>query len=217
LIAIYWIFWPTFSWNQKMTVEVEVGGQIVTGSSVTRVSVSYQPRLLPEITALTRDIRGEAVDVQLPDGRHVFALLSSPDNVDYTASIAGKLFADIPHDSHGGAWTGLFSAVSRLRETRDLPLDLYPLFVTFDNIADPATVRQVDPKDFAATLGPGVALKRVTLGITDESVSEKLGDDVLGWLCEFREKGARLNGNVGAIMNNDLANNIGSGSFKTEF
>ena len=127
--------------------DVEVGGQIVTGSSVSHVKVSYQPQLLPEISSTEKNVQGEAVDVRLPNGRHVFALLASTDNPDYATSIAGKLFADVPHDNRSsGAWTGLYSVISRLRETRDLPPNLYPMFVTFDDITDPRTVlREVDP------------------------------------------------------------------------
>lgn len=53
--------------------------------------------------------------------------------------------------------------------------------VTFTDITDPTTVNQVDPTNLAATFGPGVSLKRITLQITDEPVTEGKIESVLGW------------------------------------
>ncbi|MBS0563021.1 MAG: hypothetical protein JSR87_00565 [Proteobacteria bacterium] len=55
--------------------------------------------------------------------------------------------------------------------------------VTFDDISDPKSVRQVDPADLAATFGPGVALKAVTLAVTDAPVTEGKVEGVLGDLA----------------------------------
>jgi hypothetical protein len=62
--------------------------------------------------------------------------------------------------------------LEQIRQVRDVPRDKYPLLVTFTDIADPKTVTKVDPDNLAATFGPGVALKRITLEITDEKVTE---------------------------------------------
>ncbi|MDR4487070.1 MAG: hypothetical protein R3B83_06040 [Nitrospirales bacterium] len=56
------------------------------------------------------------------------------------------------------------------------------LLVTFTDLTDPTTVKKVDPENLAATLGPGVSLKRITLEITDEPVTEGKIEQVLGWL-----------------------------------
>ncbi|MEO6202469.1 MAG: hypothetical protein ABIU05_13315 [Nitrospirales bacterium] len=72
-------------------------------------------------------------------------------------------------------------------EVRDLPRQNYPLLVTFTDINDPKTVQQVDPGNLAATFGPGVSLKRITLEITDEPVTEGKLESVLGWLDDLKK------------------------------
>lgn len=68
-----------------------------------------------------------------------------------------------------------------------MPEVQYPMLVTFDDIADPASVKLVDPADLAASFGPGVRLKAVTLEVTDEPVTEGRVKGVLGWLPDYPE------------------------------
>lgn len=208
-VAIYWINWPTFSWHQKLTVEIEVDGRLLYGSGVTRVSVRYKPKLFPDAGAVTRRLRGEAVDIGLPDGRHLFVLLTSP--TISLESVAGRLFSDLPHKPNAGPWGSLSFALSRTREERVLSRELYPSFVTFDDIADPKTVRPVDPQDLAATFGPGVALKNVTLGITDEPLTSGHIGNVLMWLGDYPEPSLAL---VGDALNPPLARTLHHGDFR---
>ncbi|MFO1174759.1 MAG: hypothetical protein U1E48_06075 [Paracoccaceae bacterium] len=83
------------------------------------------------------------------------------------------------------------AAVKALPKDQPLTLtpDLYPLLVTFDDIHDPKSVRQVDPADLAAAFGPGVRLKAVTLAVTDEAVTEGKVEAVLGDLKEIDGRG----------------------------
>ena len=97
-----------------------------------------------------------------------------------------------------------------------LPPDTYPLLVTFTDIADPKTVKRVDPDDLAATFGPGYRLASVTLEITDEAVTEGRVQSVLGWLDTLWPN--RLDGQRYEMISakNRFANSIGTGSFSTE-
>lgn len=101
-----------------------------------------------------------------------------------------------------------------LRETREVPRNRYPLLVTFTDINDPTTVQRVDPKDLAATFGPGVSLKRITLEITDEKVTEGRVEAMLTWWCTLRKARSRLNGKTGPISDNELSNTLGTGAFR---
>ncbi|MEX2492944.1 MAG: hypothetical protein WD425_14410, partial [Nitrospirales bacterium] len=104
----------------------------------------------------------------------LFALLT------YDAYLTGKVF----HDLVGGMVTQpeeWVSEIDDVQEIRELAPEDYPLLVTFTDITDPTTVKQVDPDNLAATFGPGVSLKRITLEITDESVTEGKVEQVLGW------------------------------------
>jgi len=88
--------------------------------------------------------------------------------------------------------------------------------VTFDDITDPATVRRVDPADLAASFGPGVSLKAVTLEITRAPVTEGRVEAVLEWLVAVWPN--RLDGQrFGSVQTNlPLANSLSANSFSTE-
>ena len=68
-----------------------------------------------------------------------------------------------------------------------LPRANWPLMVTFDDLADPKTVRRVDPDNLAATFGPGVELRAVTLEVTGDPVTEGRVESLLGWLGPYPE------------------------------
>ncbi|MBA3967765.1 MAG: hypothetical protein H0X47_18690 [Nitrospirales bacterium] len=157
---------PSYTWHQKMTVEVEVDGQVYIGSSVVEMTVSGHPALLPEIGVRDLAIRGEAVMVGLPMNRSLFALLT------YDAFLTGKVFHDLTGGVVSAPEKGWAREIRKVRETRALDQKDYPLLVTFTDLTDPTTVKQVDPGNLAATFGPGVSLKRITLEITDEPVTE---------------------------------------------
>jgi hypothetical protein len=121
-------------------------------------------------------MQGEAVVVELPEERYLFALLT------YDAYLPGKVF----HDLVGGVVSqpekGWASEIQHVRETCDLDGFTYPLLVAFVGITDPTSVKEVVPNNLAAAFGLGVTLKRITLEITDELVTEGKIEGVLGWL-----------------------------------
>ncbi len=166
--------YSTYSWHQKMTLEVEADGKLYAGSSVVKMSVTGIPEYMQLLRAARRlDLHGEAVVLALPQKRYLFALLT------YNAFLASKVFQDKMDGSlsePGERWARI---ISQLRETREIAPKDYPLLVTFTDINDPKTVQKVDPDNLAATFGPGVALKRITLEITDEPVTAGKVEKVL--------------------------------------
>jgi len=169
------IGFPHHSWHQKMTVEVEVDGQGYAGASVVAMSVRGHPDLPLVHGNRDLDLRGEAVVVRLPKNQYLFALLT------YNAFLASRVFKhkmDRALSEPGERWAAI---ISDLRQTGEIALQDYPLLVTFTDINDPKTVKQVDPENLAATLGPGITLTRITLEITDEPVTEGKVESVLGW------------------------------------
>jgi hypothetical protein len=160
-----------WSWHEKIVVEVETPAGVVTGSSVIRRSLTHQDSSLapPEARGASSGISGEAVVVEVATGRYLFALLK-----------------DLPSSFEvffpGEAPVEVADRFENLRETRELAPDQYPMLVTFTDINDPATVREVDPDNLAATFGPGVSLKRITLEVADEEVTEGMVYEVLVWL-----------------------------------
>ncbi|MGP0591289.1 hypothetical protein ACTRXD_01955 [Nitrospira sp. T9] len=162
-------FWFPYTWHQKMTLEVDVDGQLHTGSSVVKVTVSDSDPLTKGLGFSSQfGARGEAAFVELPEGKFLFALLDGgpPDSGPQTNAI--NIFKDqLPRRGDER-----FAIVEKSRFKKEIPRSLYPLLVTFTDIIDPTTVKVVDPDNLAETFGSGVSLKRITLEITDEPVTE---------------------------------------------
>ena len=85
----------------------------------------------------------------------------------------------------------------------DLPQWLYPMLVTFTDIDDPSSVQRVDPANLAASFGPGVTLKRITVEVTKDPVTtgieKRLGPGF--WKNWGRIRKAEM-GKDGGVMEN---------------
>lgn len=189
---------PDYSY--KMTVHAS-GEQF---SSVRHVVVT-------EGSIVTRRVIGEAVIIDHPNGRTYYALLSRPENVDYAKFAAGMALRDHVvrpegegaleqaladrgvQDSFGDA-AEFLQAMVKVEGAKDLPralpprngkppMQAWPMFVTFTNPNDPRSIREVSPES--------IGVKRITIEITDEDVTEGI-EERLHWLTEI--KGGYLSG-----------------------
>jgi hypothetical protein len=181
------LMYPSYEWRQKITVEVETPQGPVSASSVAEIAWWGVPKILPDATPRDWSVRAEAVVVPLPDGRYLFALVKTAE------VIARAVFFD-PLPKGRDPYLYPASQMKQFRgEVHDIQPENYPLLVTFDDIDDPTTVKRVDPDDLAASFGPGASLKRITLEITDEPVTEGEVEKLLGWLEEVgRERGSLI-------------------------
>jgi hypothetical protein len=216
--ASWWIAYPDYPWRQKMTIEVEAAGQTYIGSNVVEVvwRNNYFNARYATAPSWRQEIRGEAPFITLPDGRTMFAVLSSTNDLEYTGHIAGRVL----YGRKGRVWGhDEFRAIISSDEVMVLPAENYPPLVTFTDINDPKTLRRVDPDNLAATFGPGVSLKRITLEIADEQVTEKTAESALPWLETVGRERATLIPNP-PLLQKDAADPaiqyLTPGSFSTE-
>lgn len=174
----YRLMWPSYAWNQKLTLAVETPQGDVSGSGIVRVAWSDSPDLLPDAPHWHSKVRGEATVVDLGDGKYLFAL------IDDARRFGLRVFHErrLPQDTDGLAPIIKLVAAQRRGVARPVPPEAMPLLVTFTDIADPTTVTRVDPDDLPLSFGPGYALKSVALEITDEPVTEGEVEKVLPWL-----------------------------------
>ena len=177
--GVYYIYGnPVYTWNQKLTVEVEVDGEVYSGSSVITMTVEVLPDLGGS-AARRFKTQGEATVVELPDGKYLFALLS------YTPLFAGKVFEEDMDGSMSESGERWAEIITQLRKTKILKPNQYPSLVTFTDIDDPKSVKKVNPDDLAASFGAGYKLKSITLKITDELVTKGVLEKVLvAWLSK---------------------------------
>jgi hypothetical protein len=182
-------------YRYRLTVEVDTPEGLRTGSSVIEVQQTLvRAGGSPANQAVERRVRGEAVAVDLPSGKTLFALLRSENNVDW----ASYVFVYLAPQKKGEPFAAQLDDVLEVKGEQVLPRmwppvsflkerSAYPMLVTFGDLADPTSVAQVDPDDLAATFGEGVRLKRITVQLTDEPVTIGI-EKRLGWLPNYYDK-----------------------------
>jgi hypothetical protein len=167
------------SWHQRLTVTVDTPKGKVSGAAVSEIRYTFYANP-SEMTGreVSYDLTGEATVVEIVPGRYLFALIEGSE----------ERFAMAAIDRFRGMTRGEWlRRVPRQTEPVILTGEAMPMLVTFDDVAKPETVRLVDPADLAASFGPGVSLKAMTLEITDEPVTEGRLDALLGWLGQYPE------------------------------
>ena len=181
-------------YRYRLTVEVETPEGLKTGSSVIEVKQRLvRPGSSPANMAVERRVRGEAVAVDLPGGRTLFALLRSDNNVDWASYVMQTLAPHSESETFAQQLDNMLLLEGEIVLPRTFPpvghleeRSAYPMLVTFGNIDDPASVERVDPDDLAFTFGDGVSLKRITVQVTDDPVTTGI-EQRLGWLGNIRE------------------------------
>jgi hypothetical protein len=190
---------PSEELRYRLTVEVETPQGLKTGSSVIEVRGVKNPDwVTPEGRGTRGSLRGEAVAVDLPGGKTLFALLKGEEG-------GGSDGLNYPYLAFKSRLNGAHEFLDTLRRMRDLRGEVAvlpatqtisdyqngkriqltvacnPLFVVFVDIADPRTVMRVDPAALDKSFGPGVKLRRITVQITDDKVTTGIIQK-LSWL-----------------------------------
>jgi hypothetical protein len=181
-------------WNQRLTVIVDSPAGEIRGSAVTQITKTDTTGGIffpPEARRVNSAVVGEAVAVEVTPGRWLFALLGGrEDGKGEAASWVYPAFIEPAEpDQRKRSYARAMQIVRAqpLDTPAPLPLTDLPMFVTFDDLTRPETVRLVDPSDLAASFGPGVTLRVVTLEVTDEAVTEGHIDSLMNWLGPFPE------------------------------
>lgn len=170
------------TYRYRMTVEVETPQGLRTGSSVIQVRTSKGPAFPgPEAATLSTGIRGEAVAVDLPGGQTLFALLRNDDSVDAAGYYAEAAYAAREPSLRAMDWQGLIVAMKPMQGEAELPSSAYPMLVRFQNVSDPTTVEKVEPGNLAGAFGEGMRLRRITVEMTDDRLTEGI-EQRLPWL-----------------------------------
>ena len=197
--------WNNKTYSQKVKVTVITPDGEKSGSAVSQIDVSVGYSLGAGEMAQA-NVKGEATVVDLGQGKYLFALLS-----EHTKVLAGVVFPngagkkDGPKEIPRGDVAGTANKYS-----------VFPMLVTFTDIKDPKSVKEVKPSDLAGAFGAGYSLKRITLEITDEKVTEGVVEKVLGWIADYAAHEFRLNGKkcIACPDDNTFAESIGTGDFK---
>jgi hypothetical protein len=153
----------------RMTVEVETPEGLKTGSSVYEVRAEKDIKLSPDMGNAHTSIRGEAIAVDLPRGKTLFALLKTVAGDDLPYMSMKTL--DPAYNNKSVESAQRIASGNGIRSPADIAEGDYPMLVTFTDIDDPKSVQRVDPANLAASFGPGIRLKRITVEVTDDDVT----------------------------------------------
>ena len=196
-------------------MEVDTPQGVRVGSSVYEVWANSKTSLLPEEAKRAWGVKGEAVAVDLPSGRTLFALLTT--NADHQ-DLAGLSMSaldpayrnDVVESARriaGGQGTKKEAVVS--------PAD-YPMLVTFREQGTPRSVEAIDPSDLASHFGAGYKLRRITVQITSDSVTSGIKNR-FSWWQDYERRHFDGTPTISEnLMSNDLAAHLSTGSLSTE-
>ena len=177
---------PGYSYRYRVTVEVDTPQGLKTGSSVWEVSVR-EGSGIPD-SGLRASERGSAVAVELPTGT-LYALMKRHDYFEnqrgnYVTGVMASYLnrVDYPGATKDLAWPDDVKQIIRLKPVFEQDIDHYPLLVRFTDEKQAATVQKVDPANLAASFGPGVSLKRITVTYTSDRPDVHALDERLPWI-----------------------------------
>jgi hypothetical protein len=166
--VLYKISYPTYSCRYRMTVNVEVDGQMRSASSVIEFRVSKQLRFLPDVNPIKFDAVGEAVFIDM-DGRSLIALLKSGEYAqdgDFPLRVVPAHFK-LNMDRQR-------ASLASLRGKWELADKDLPTLVTFSDANNAATLRIIRPDQLEQTFGPNVHWRGVVIEMTTDPVTRGL-------------------------------------------
>lgn len=178
--ACFWLNFYDVHVRYRLTVEVQDGDQIKIGSSVIEAAYDIQPTWSWSGPGNRTIVVGYAPTVDLGERGLLFLTFSNATRTgvqivernNYVFCAANDMYC-LPFEAYGEPGTGVATDYSKrkvpldglLRQSgpRIVPFAALPKLLRFRDINDPRTLTELSPNDLAASFGPGVELKRVTL------------------------------------------------------
>jgi hypothetical protein len=196
----YSIFGRTYpEYRFRLTVDIETPEGVKSGYSVYAVNGGRSGDWGPLISGGGSRAYGEGVVIDLGKKGPLFVLTGdTPGDTTWAAYIMLKLtprvkfdaknYEDKPYGWYDDqrmqrlyARTGRYDVPSTIKVNSVREQKTWPMFVRFRDINDRKSVEEVDPKDLTKTYGKGYELKRITVQLTDEPVTQKMRPWMKHW------------------------------------
>lgn len=192
------------SYRFKMTVELETPDGLRSGSSVYRVRAWRTSDLMTGGSGSDAELLGEAVAVDLPGGKTLFALLRTGSATNWEGDLpeVSMRALDPAFDYDRAESVARIASGDGIRSSAELAPADYPLLVTFRDINDPASVERFEPQAFI--------VNRVFIEVTDEAVTTGILTR-LSWLIAPPER--RLDSDFKPTTNPSFAQKLRFGDF----
>lgn len=171
--------WHTYWHRYRITIEVETPEGVKSGASVIEVRVTEKAGWLPQGSGVHTGVGGEAVFVDLGNGKNVIATLGfgptgQEHKLEYLASLALNRSEE-----------GWYRGIRNLKGRAELTGPLIPTLVTFADLANPSTLEIVKPGDFEKTFGPGYRFRGAWLEMTEDNVTTGIKEK-LPWVGDYK-------------------------------
>lgn len=155
----------------RMTVEVEMPQGLRTGSSVYEI-LAWRPQIRNGTDRLWR-VEGEAVAVDLPNGKTLFALLKTNAMHNDMAGLSMTAL-DPAFDNDIIESAARIASGQSIQSPAEVAPSDYPMLVVFRDLEDSKSLEQVASNDLATAFGAGVKLKRITVAVTNEDMTVRV-------------------------------------------
>jgi hypothetical protein len=189
LIVGYNIMFPTYAYRYRLTISLDVDGQIHTGSSVIEVVWVGGPEF-GDVGPYHPSVRGQAAFVDLGEHGAVVALLIAPSHNQAGITVwpegVGALWL-VPRAFGKGRTLEELPELTQLSGRRELTPDNMPRLIWFSNIADPKTARGIRPDDIPILFGQGARLVAAYVEITHDPIIVDI-DKKLPWYKELADR-----------------------------
>lgn len=186
LVFVIWvkfIAYPDYSYRYRLTLAIEMDGEVHTGSSVIEVTWNGQYPI-PDVGSYRPSLRGQAALVDLGKYGTLSTSLIAPSYLGREGVDATFL---VPRAFGVQSDNQLLPHLSKLVGKRDLQPDNMPRLIWFSNLADPTTARVVELGDLRRLIGVDVRLATAIVENTRDPIMLDI-DKRLPW---FKDLAAR--------------------------
>jgi len=186
LVVGYKHKYPDYSYRYRLTVNIEVEGNIHSGSSVIEVTWLGGSGI-GEGGRFGRSVKGQSPLIDLGDRGVVIATLISNENYSPGKNRALDVLWITPRAFGIETNEEEIPRLPELRGRRDLALDNLPRFLWFSNPQDPTTAQRLLVQDIPATFGASARFAGASVEITNDPIVIDIRQK-FSWLKPLEEK-----------------------------
>ena len=190
--ALFLSLFPTYRVRYRLTLDVEDNGKPVSFSQIIEIRYELVPDFLVSGYGGRKFIGnffGAAPTLDLGEKGLVFVIdkystdrwsshcARNIDNKPVPTCVRSASLADLPFLAFGYPTDVMPSKaafyLSQIQQRHDsaiIPIADLPMLIRFENISNPQSLEEVDPRDFAKKFGSGYALLRASLTLTSAPI-----------------------------------------------
>lgn len=186
-VAAYSLVFPTYEYRYRLTINIEIDGQLHSGSSIIDVAWVGQPDL-GDAGPFQPRLRGQATFVDLGSHGALVAALNNGESYGPASDGAVNAIWLAANAFGNQSSNGELPSLRRLRGRRDLSPNNMPRLIWFPDPANPKTARKVHVADIPIILGANARFVSATVEITQDPIVIDI-DRRLPWYSSLTEKG----------------------------